>query len=93
MQEVEVATYRSTKLSRVKNATSKRDTLAFPTAATPKYPHHCSSPLLPTSTIPTPVFTMASLATKTQSQNVFTKLKQKPANKVRLYNRRRWIDN
>jgi hypothetical protein len=25
---------------------------------------------------------MAALATKTQSQNIFTKLKQKPANKV-----------
>jgi hypothetical protein len=33
-----------------------------------------------------PVFNMA-LATKTQSQNIFAKLKQKPANKVRLLNR------
>jgi hypothetical protein len=33
-----------------------------------------------------PVFNMA-LATKTQSQNIFAKLKQKPANKVWLLNR------
>jgi len=30
------------------------------------------------------VFTMAALATKTQSQNIFAKLKAKPANKVGL---------
>jgi hypothetical protein len=52
-------------------------TLASPTVAAPKYPTF--SPLLPTSTIP---ITMAALATKTQSQTIFTKLKQKPANKV-----------
>jgi hypothetical protein len=39
-------------------------------------PHH-SYP----QPIPSPAFTMA-LATKTQSQNIFAKLKSKPGNKV-----------
>lgn len=55
-------------------------TLAFPP---PNYPHHSSTPIPRNNATLLPTFAMA-LATKTQSQNIFTKLKAKSANKVCL---------
>jgi len=73
-------------LSRVKGAASPNGHPSIiPETPQPKIspPQLDSTPSPPASTIPTQPFTMAALATKTQSQNIFTKLKSKPANKVR----------
>ena len=57
-------------------------TLAFPSAATQIIPTTALDSFTANSHHSYPVFTMAALATKTQSQNIFNKLKSKPANKV-----------
>jgi hypothetical protein len=61
---------------------------SIPDGRNPKYPTQLNS-FTANQHHSYPIFTMAALATKTQSQNIFSKLKSKPANKVRFMNTER----